>query len=363
MRLPGARSGSLTGLLALALAFAAPARAQEAHAAPAAAQPTVGAPATGAQGAVDSAAAIGSAEAQGHAPTAQSALPAGAAAATAAQQVDIITPHITDAPHVEYPCWNGGILVCEAHLPQWAPIHLGGLTIDLSPTKHVVMLLIAALLCCLVLITAAQAHKRHTHAAGRPKGFAAGIEAMVLYIRNEVALKNLGHHGDAYVPFILTIFFFVLFANLLGLVPYGSTATGNISVTATLAIITMLVIEVAGMRAQGIGYLNTIFYWNKDLPIYMRIPMFLIMTPVEIIGKLSKPFALAIRLFANMTAGHIVVLALIGLIFTFKNVASGAPFLMAVAIMMLELFVAFLQAFIFSLLASVFIGQIREAHH
>jgi F-type H+-transporting ATPase subunit a len=165
------------------------------------------------------------------------------------------------------------------------------------------------------------------------------------------------------VPFILTIFFFILFANVLGLIPYGSTATGNISVTGTLALITFVVVEVAGMRAQGVHYLNTIFYWNKELPLYMRVPMFLIMTPVEIMGKFTKPFALAIRLFANMTAGHIVVLALIGLIFTFRGVLSGAPFLMAVAIMMLELFVAFLQAFIFAMLASVFIGQIREAHH
>ena len=226
------------------------------------------------------------------------------------------------------------------------------------------MLLLAAVLVSLILITAARAHTRHTHAVGRPKGFAAGIEAMVLYIRQEVALPNLGHHGERYVPFILTLFFFILFANLLGLIPYGSTATGNISVTATLAIITFLVIEVAGMRAQGLGYLNTIFYWNKDLPLAMRVPMFLLMSSIEFVGKLTKPFALAIRLFANMTAGHIVVLALIGLIFTFQSYVIGtAPLLMAVAIMMLELFVAFLQAFIFALLASVFIGQIREAAH
>jgi F-type H+-transporting ATPase subunit a len=288
----------------------------------------------------------------------------GAAPPAAEAQVDIITPHITDGDHLELPCFNSH-LACEVDLKAVFGEHwyIPGTNIDMRPTKHVVMLWIAALLSCLVLITAARAHARHSHAAGHPKGFSAGIEAMVLYIRNQVAIPNLGHHGNGYVPFILTLFFFILFANLLGLIPYGSTATGNISVTATLAIITMIVLEVAGMRAQGLGYLNTIFYWNKDLPLYMRIPMFVIMTPVEIMGKLSKPFALAVRLFANMTAGHIVVLAFIGLIFTFKSLASGAPFLMAVAIMLLEVFVAFLQAFIFSLLASVFIGQIREAHH
>ena len=276
---------------------------------------------------------------------------------------DIITPHITDSRCLDYPSWLPWVTKSVA-LPKWEPIHIGKYSIDLSPTKHVVMLLIAAAICCAVLIIAAAAHKRHSHEVGRPKGFAAGIEAMVLYIRNEVAIPNLGHHGEKYAPFILTLFFFILFANLLGLIPYGSTATGNISVTATLAIITFLVIEIAGMRANGLGYLNTIFYWNKDLPLVMRVPMFLIMTPVEFIGKLTKPFALAIRLFANMTAGHIVVLAFIGLIFTFKSYLIGtAPVLMAVAIMVLELFVAFLQAFIFALLASVFIGQIREAHH
>jgi len=274
---------------------------------------------------------------------------------------DIITPHITDSNCIEIPTLSRPF---ARAVPVWPFEHrlmLGSL--DITPTKHVVMMLLAALLVMAVLITAAQAHKRHHHAVGRPRGFASGIEAMVLFIRNEVAVPNLGHHGSGYAPFILTLFWFILFANLLGLIPYGSTATGNISVTAMLAVITAIVIETAGMRAQGIGYLNTIFYWNKDLALPMRVAMFVIMSPVEMAGKLAKPFALAIRLFANMTAGHIVVLALIGLIFAFKSIVSGAPLVMAVAIMMLELFVAFLQAYIFALLASVFIGQIREAHH
>ena len=294
------------------------------------------------------------------------------AAPAAEEQVDIITPHITDSYHLEIPWFNSHFAkeVCVGrHLetgecaPLWEPIHIGRFEVNLSPTKHVVFLLLAALISTVVLVGAARAHKRHTHAAGHPKGFAAGIEAMVLYLRNEVILPNVGHHGYAYVPFGLTLFFFILTANLLGLIPYGATATGNIAVTATLAIITFVVVEAAGIKAQGAHYLNTIFYWNKELPLLMRIPMFLIMTPVEIVGKLTKPFALAIRLFANMTAGHIVVLALIGLIFVFKNLASGAPFIMAVLIMMLELFVAVLQAYIFTLLSSVFIGLIREGGH
>ena len=345
-----------TRTLLLALAFAA---------APLGAQaPThePSAPARALDTAASHAAAVTSAEVQ-HG----TATPEGHGAADACPEhdpADYITPHITDSNCIEYPGFPKFWEPHEYALPRWAPIHIGKVAIYLSPTKHVVMLLVAALLCCVILIGAARAHARHTHAVGRPKGFAAGIEAMVLYIRQEVAIPNLGHHGEGYAPFILGLFFFILMANLLGLIPFGSTATGNVSVTATLAIITFLVVEAAGIRAQGLGYLNTIFYWNKDLPIAMRVPMFLLMSPIDVVGKLTKPFALTIRLFANMTAGHIVVLALIGLIFVFKSYVLGtAPLLMAVAIMMLELFVAFLQAFIFSLLASVFIGQIREAHH
>ncbi|HYW33150.1 MAG TPA: F0F1 ATP synthase subunit A [Gemmatimonas sp.] len=281
----------------------------------------------------------------------------------AAGPVDIITPHITDGHHLEYPCFTSPY-VCEYELPHLAPVHIGSLTVDLSPTKHVVFMLLAATIAMIVLVSAGQASKKHHRMIGRPRGVAAAMEAMALYLRNEVVLPNVGHHGDKFVPFLMTLFFFILMCNLLGLIPYGSTATGNISVTLTLALITFVVVEIAGMRAQGMGYLSTIFYWNKDLPPVMRVIMFIVMSPVEALGKLTKPFALTIRLFANMTAGHIVLLALIGLIFTFKSWAiAGVPVLMAVAISILELFVSFLQAFIFTLLASVFIGQIRESHH
>ena len=289
------------------------------------------------------------------------ALPAHAQAA----DVDIITPHITDAHEIEIPWPTWPTLHKVVHLPRWEPFALPGTTImvDMSPTKHVIWMIIAALTVAGLLIFAANAQGRQTRTIGHAKGFAGGIEAMVLYIRNEVIMPNVGHHGNGFVPFLLTMFFFILFCNLWGIFPWGSTATGNIAVTAALALTTFIVVEIAGIRAQGVGYLSTIFYWNKDLPMALRIPMFIILSPIEVIGKLTKPFALTVRLFANMTAGHIVVLALIGMIFTFKSIASGAPFLMAVAINMLELFVAFLQAFIFTLLSSVFIGQIREAHH
>lgn len=297
--------------------------------------------------------------------------PASAAAAETAQaeKVDIITPHITDGNHMEVP-WILPPFFKEITLPHFEPVRIGPVTLDLSPTKHVVFLVIGAVLLFTLLTVSARRHARATRAGHAPKGGPNVAEAMILYIRNDVILPNVGHHGERFVPYLLTVFFFILTLNLLGLVPFGSTATGNVSVTATLAILTFFTVEIAGIRAQGLGYLNTLFYWNKDLGIGMRILMFLIMSPVEMIGKLTKPFALAIRLFANMTAGHIVVLAFIGVFFTlagvtptFSSIVGLAPLAMAVLIMVLEIFVAFLQAYIFTLLSSVFIGQVRVAHH
>ncbi len=272
-------------------------------------------------------------------------------------QIDIVH-HIGNAHELELP------FVGIVHLPRFEPIHVGGLTIDLSPTKHLVYMLLAALIVALTFILSARAVAR-AQAQGRPpKGFAGAMEAMALYIRQEVILPNVGHHGEGFVPYLLTLFFFILTMNLLGLVPWGATATGNIAVTAALALMAFITIEVAGMRALGAkGYLQTIFYLPPGLPTALKPIMLVIMTPVEIIGKLSKPFALAVRLFANMTAGHVLVLALIGLTFLFQSwlVGAGASVL-ATAIMLLELFVAFLQAFVFTLLTSVFIGLMRAEH-
>jgi len=281
----------------------------------------------------------------------------------AAVQQDFITPHLTDAHTLDYPCFHSGF-VCEYELPRWDPIHIGRFAIDISPTRHVVMLWIAALLCIITTMIALRAHNRRTRVGRAPGGFGAGLEALVLYLRNEVVIPNVGPHGNGYVPFLLTLFFFILFANLLGLVPYGATATGNISVTATLAIITFIVIEIAGMKAQGRKYINTIVFWPHEMSLPMKIFISPILTPIELIGKFTKPFALAIRLFANMVSGHVVLLALISLIFTFGSwILVPAPVLIAVSISVLELFVAFLQAFIFTLLSSVFIGLIREGAH
>lgn len=272
-------------------------------------------------------------------------------------QIDIVH-HIGNAHEIEIP------FVGPVALPHFPPIHIGGLTLDLSPTKHLVFMLLAATIVALTFIFSARAVARAQRQGKPAKGFAGSMEALALYIRQEVVLPNVGHHGEGFAPYLLTLFFFILVMNLLGLLPWGATPTGNIAVTAALALMAFVTIEVAGMRALGFkGYMHTIFYLPPGLPGPLKPIMLIIMTPVEIIGKLSKPFALAVRLFANMTAGHVLVLALIGLTFLFQSYVVGiAASALATAIMLLELFVAFLQAFVFTLLTSVFIGLMRAEH-
>jgi F-type H+-transporting ATPase subunit a len=273
-------------------------------------------------------------------------------AAEEEHELDILH-HIMDSREIEVP---GGVI----HLPEAGSWMLGPL--DITPTKHVVFLWFTALLVLLVLIPSAQAAKRREAGASPGGRRHNAIEALSLFFRDQVVMPNVGHGGERYAPFVLTLFFFILISNLLGLLPWGATATANISVTAGLAILSFIVIEFAGMRAQGVQYLGTIFYWNKDLALPIRAVLFLIMTPVEMLGKLTKPFALALRLMANMTAGHIVLLAILSLVFVFGIGLAAAPVIMAVAITFLEIFVAFLQAYIFALLTSVFIGLIMHAH-
>jgi F-type H+-transporting ATPase subunit a len=277
-------------------------------------------------------------------------------------QIDI-AHHIGNSHELELP------FIGVVQLPRWEPITIGGLSIDLSPTKHLVFMLLAATIVALVFLLSARSIARE-QARGRPaKGFAGSMEALALYIRQEVVLPNVGPHGEGYAPYLLTLFFFILTMNLLGLLPWGATATGNISVTAALAVMAFLVIEVTGMRTLGPrGYMKTIFYLPEGLPggvggSILKVVLLAVMTPIELIGKLAKPFALAVRLFANMTSGHVLVLALIGLTFLFQSYSVGVgASLLATGVMLLELFVAFLQAFVFTLLTSVFIGLMRAEH-
>lgn len=251
------------------------------------------------------------------------------------------------------------------------PIEIGPLVIDLSVTKHVVFLFLAAVLTILTMWAAARQARRTEAGEGRaPGGFLNGVEAFYLYLRDDVAMRNIGVGGERFVPLVITLFVFILYANLLGLVPFGATATTNVMVTGALAFIAFVMIEYAGyQKLGGRGYLRTIFYAPAGLHPAMTAFMLVIMTPVEILGKLAKPFALAIRLFANMTAGSFVLLALLGLILAYGGfshtagvVAVLGPVALGLFVMFLKIFVSFLQAYIFALLTAVFIGLIRHAH-
>jgi F-type H+-transporting ATPase subunit a len=243
------------------------------------------------------------------------------------------------------------------------PIQIGSVMIDLSPTRHLVIMLVVAVLLLATFIPLAGALRKKDKEKA-PSGFANAMEAMILYFRDEVVRTNIGHGADGFAPFILTIFFFILGMNLIGLTPLGITPTANLSVTAALAVISFIVIEVSGFRALGpVGYAKTIFYLPPGLPKLMQLPILVILTPVEFLGKLTKPFALAIRLLANMTAGHTLILAVMGMIFVLQSYLMGVASVgMASVLMILELFIALLQAYIFAILTSVFIGLIRHAH-
>ena len=266
----------------------------------------------------------------------------------------MIFHHTADSHVIELPFFG------ERQLPTgW---YLFG--VDVSPTRHVVFMAFAALLVLATVWYAGRQVQRRQREGKAPSGFGAAIEAIVLFVRNDIAIANIGHNGAKFAPYVLSLFFFVLYCNLLGLFPWGATATGNIVVTGTLAILTFLIAEISGFFALGPkGYLKTIVFVPPGMTGVGAVMMASIMTPIEIIGKLVKPFALCLRLFANMTAGHFVILALLGLIFIFSSWAVAAGSVAFVLFMMLlELLVAFLQAYIFALLTSVFIGMMQHAH-
>ena len=236
------------------------------------------------------------------------------------------------------------------HLPL-PEIHLFG--IDFSITKHLVMMWIASVLLVAVFRLAFRRQ------AAVPSGIANMLEALVVYLRDEVILPNTGEAGRRYLPFLLTTFFFILFCNLLGLIPYGATATGNITVTAALALIALTMIQLSGIKEHGLKH-----HLQNLVPHSLPVWLLPIMLPVEILGQFTKPFALCVRLYANMTAGHIVILSFISLIFIFESfLISPVAVGFALFINLLEVFIAFLQAYIFTLLTSLFMGMSIHPQH
>lgn len=239
-------------------------------------------------------------------------------------------------------------------LPQFPPIHIGGVTIDLSITKHVFFMWLVSIILIVVLSLVARSYKKSVV----PHGLANLVEVFVVFIRDEIVLSVIGKEGLRYLHYFLTLFFFILLCNLFGLIPYGATATGNLAVTGGLAFLSFILIQIAGIRKHGlIGYYKGLV--PHGVPGFVAPVMFI----VEFLGLFAKAFALTVRLFANMTAGHIVILALIGLIFVFKSVLV-APISIAFAIFInfLEILVAFIQAYIFTMLTALFVGLSIHQH-
>ena len=270
------------------------------------------------------------------------------AAGATGTQLDIVG-HILDKKYIELPFVDPDhLLAGTVDLPSF---ELFG--IDMSITRHVFIMWIASLLLIVMLLKAFRRPREI------PSGLANFFEVIVVFLRDEGVLPIMGEDGRKYLPFLLTIFFFILFCNLIGLVPYSATATGNVNVTLALALCSFLVMLGAGIANNGLfGYFKSL------IPSNVPVVLLLILIPVEIISLFVKPFALCIRLFANMTGGHVAILVFLGLIIILENlwVAIGAiPF--AVAIYMLEIFVGFIQAFVFTLLSAVFISMAAHPDH
>lgn len=222
--------------------------------------------------------------------------------------------------------------------------------LDLSLSKGALMILITALLMLWIFGSMAKNYKT----SQLPKGIGRFFEPLVIFVRDDIAKVNIGPKYQKYMSFLLTTFFFILFLNMFGLLPFGINVTGNITITFALALLTFLITQFTANK----NYWQHIF-WMPGLPWIMK----LVMMPIELLGIFIKPFALLIRLFANMSAGHIVLMSLIAMIYYFKNVIAGVSFpLLTLVIYMLELLVAFLQAYIFTMLSAVYFGMANEEH-
>lgn len=234
--------------------------------------------------------------------------------------------------------------------------------VDFSVSRHLMFALLASLILLLLFVPMGRRYRRGIGRTEAPRGKLQNfLETFVIYIRDEVARPNLGAKTDRYLPYLLTVFFFVLTCNLLGLVPFGASATANITVTAVLALFTFFITQFAGTR----DYWMHIF-WPPGIPAFVKP----ILVPVELLGLFTKPFALAVRLFANMTAGKLVILNLVGLIFvinamfgTAAGIGAAIPsVLLTLFIFILKLLVSLIQAYVFTILSALFIGMAAAEH-
>jgi F-type H+-transporting ATPase subunit a len=246
-----------------------------------------------------------------------------------------------------------GYMVEHTHI---VPVDEGRHIYDFSITKNVASMFISVILLFLVFFSVRKGYAKNEGKA--PKGIQSFFEPIIIFIRDEVARPNIGDKYEKYLPYLLSIFFFIWFNNLMGLLPGAANVTGNLAVTGTLALFTFFITQFSGNKHYWKHIFNT-----PGVPWWLKIPL-PIMPIVELIGVLTKPFSLTVRLFANITAGHIIILSLFSLIFIFQSIWVG-PLSVAFAIFMffLELFVALLQAFIFTILSAMYFGAAVEEHH
>lgn len=224
--------------------------------------------------------------------------------------------------------------------------------LDLSITKNVAMLFINAALLLIIFLAVAKSYEKNKGKA--PKGMQSFFVTIIVLVRDEIVKQNIGPRYERFLPYMLTLFFFILFGNLLGLLPGAGNLTGNIAVTLTLAVLTFIITNVSGNKAYWSHIL-----WTPGVP----LPLRLIILPVELVGIFTKPISLTIRLFVAITAGHIVLLSLIALAFIFKSVWVGAgSTVMVLFISLIELLVAGIQAYVFVLFSSLYIGMAIAEH-
>lgn len=229
--------------------------------------------------------------------------------------------------------------------------------LDLSITKNVFSMFLSVLLIVLIFVTAARSYKKS--ASNMPSGIGRFLEPIIVFIRDEVAIPNIGEHKyRRYMPFLLTLFFFIWINNIFGLIPFfpfSSNLSGNIAFTMTLAVITFVIT----LFSSKSNYWKHIF-WMPGVPVYMK----LFLAPIEFLGIFIKPMALMIRLFANITAGHVIVLSLISLIFVLDSIwVSPASVIFTVFISVIEVLVVAIQAYIFTMLSALYFGQALEEEH
>ncbi len=275
-------------------------------------------------------------------------------------------PQVYQGTHYAYALEHGHIKIVtdlgggQFEVNEEASKHV----LDFSITKNVVTLFVVVLILCLVMFSVAKAYKRNPGQA--PRGLQSFIEPLVIFVRDDVARPSIGHKYEKFMPYLLTVFFFILIANLLGLVPImpgGANFTGNIAVPLVLATITFVITLI---NSNG-------HYWRHIFAMPgVPVGVLVILTPIEILGVFLRPFVLMIRLFANISAGHIIALAFYSLIFTFakggESPVAGygvsiVTVLFTVFMMFMELLVAFLQAYVFTLLSAIYFGSAVEEHH